>query len=369
MSVLITGVTGFLGSRLLSSLLARDEPIVALTNRRSRTSLPALQQVMRAMGCSDERVRAAGRLELVDIELTAPRFGLPARRYDRLVAETTEIWHLAASTNLDPRARGLSRVNVEGTRSILTLASAARHRPRLCHVSTAFVAGRRRQGLVLESDLDRGFGFENPYEESKYQAEVLVRSWAGEHDAPVVILRPSILVSDRPAVPGGPLHPFQSLLGVSSATVAAVAEESQRIPVRLPALPQAHLNLTPVDHAADLMVAVATAHQSPGVRTFHITHPEEVSMSSVVELFESLLPVSLELTSVAPPEPLPIERIFYARGAGFLPYLFHQRRYDREGLVGLGLDTPMPPVSVKYLKSSLAEPAQEIESAQAVGSG
>jgi long-chain acyl-CoA synthetase len=86
--------------------------------------------------------------------------------------------------------------NVEGTRRMLELAARGRELgvlERYAHISTAYVAGTHA-GPFCEGDLDLGQGFNNSYEQSKFEAEQLVRS---SHDLPFMILRPSIVVGDR----------------------------------------------------------------------------------------------------------------------------------------------------------------------------
>ena len=64
---------------------------------------------------------------------------------------------------------------------------------RYAQVSTAYVAGTHA-GRFCECDLDVGQGFNNSYEQSKFESEQLVRSCP---DLPFTILRPSIVVGDR----------------------------------------------------------------------------------------------------------------------------------------------------------------------------
>ena len=65
----------------------------------------------------------------------------------------------------------------------------------MTYISTAYVAGCHR-GVFGEDDLDVGQRFRNAYEQSKFEAERLVRA-AGAGGLPVTIARPSIVVGDR----------------------------------------------------------------------------------------------------------------------------------------------------------------------------
>jgi nucleoside-diphosphate-sugar epimerase len=76
----------------------------------------------------------------------------------------------------------------------LAFAEAAPRLSRIAHVSTAFVAGKRT-GLVRETELEHDFGFLNTYQQSKYEAELLVRRY--RESLPVVVLRPSIVLDGQ----------------------------------------------------------------------------------------------------------------------------------------------------------------------------
>ncbi|GAA2612157.1 SDR family oxidoreductase [Actinomadura fulvescens] len=364
MAVLITGATGFLGIRLLGLLLAQQKPIIALTNRQSRTRIEGLQQALRQTGHPEPLVNSADQwVSLIDIELAENRLGLDPDTYNRLASETEEIWHSAACTSLAPRSSRIHRINVDGTRAILALATeAARinaHPPLLRHVSTAFVAGGRRSGVVTEDELTDAFGFVNAYEESKYDAELMVRQWAAARDACAVVLRPSILVSDQPA-PGGHAQPLHFMMGLAALAIAALQKgTSARACFRLPSSAAAHINLMQVDHAAELMVSAAAHQTGPGTATFHISHPDEVPLTTVTELVESVLPLDVQLVPEMPDVPTDLERVAYDTITGFLPYAFFHRHYDRTGLRSQGLDRSLAPVTVEYLRRGLTHPNQQ----------
>ena len=76
---------------------------------------------------------------------------------------------------------------------MLDFAAAAPQLRSLAYVGTAYVAGERTD-LVRENELAIGQGYRNTYEQTKAEAEALVRSRLGS--MPGVILRPSIIVGD-----------------------------------------------------------------------------------------------------------------------------------------------------------------------------
>ncbi len=95
--------------------------------------------------------------------------------YQRLSAETTRVIHSAATVRFDHTIEEARAINVEGTRRVLDFAAGARQLRSLAYVGTAYVAGERT-GLVRESELAVGQSYRNTYEQTKAEAEALVRS-------------------------------------------------------------------------------------------------------------------------------------------------------------------------------------------------
>src|SRR5690606_18197552 len=108
----------------------------------------------------------------------------------RLAGRVRAIVHAAADTTFSRSLDAARAVNTTGTRHLLELADAWGVE-RFVHLSTAFVAGAR-VGPVTESMPGGDAGFVNGYEQSKYEAELLVRSSGVPH----VIVRPSVIICD-----------------------------------------------------------------------------------------------------------------------------------------------------------------------------
>src|SRR5207248_9490481 len=125
-----------------------------------------------------------------------PQLGLDAARRDWLAERTARVVHCAASVSFTLPLEESRAINVEGTRRMLDLGELCVRRGGLdcfTHVSTAYVAGTH-PGRFSEDDLDVGQGFRNAYEQSKFEAELLVRERSPS--VPVQVVRPSIVVGD-----------------------------------------------------------------------------------------------------------------------------------------------------------------------------
>ncbi|MEU1346731.1 SDR family oxidoreductase [Streptomyces sp. NPDC005795] len=385
MHVALTGATGFLGLRLLRRLLDTHRTLTVLTHAGSGDALRRMTRSFELTGAPEAFTAGLpDRLRVVETDLAQPRLGLSEQTFHELADGIDAIWHSAGSINLEGDLPELRRTNVEGTRHVLELAAAGRRRPVVHHVSTAFVAGARREGVAYEDELDDTSGFENAYERSKYEAELLVHAWSREHGRPVLVLRPSILVTDLPPHPDLPAHPLlvierilrdaRRAAGPGSGGADGIAPECHAGPrggpppdggpfgpvaavrPRVRTVGHAHgrLNLLQVEHAADVMVRLAGLTPSGGVDTYHVVHDRDVPVPTVVTLLERLVPLSIDLVDTKPDDPSALEALldFYP---GMTPYLAHRRRYDDTRVRSLlGPSARSAPVGLDYLWSGLA---------------
>lgn len=188
--LLMTGFPGFLGSALLPRLLARRPRTKAVCLVQPQY-LPTARQRLQELETSDPHV--SGRVELVVGDITAPGLGVDRQGAQRL-RRLTEVWHLAAVYDLTVPLEIARRVNVEGTARVLEFCQGLTKLRRLQYVSTCYVSGRY-DGEFTEDALDEGQEFQNHYEATKFEAEVLVRK-AMADGLPATIYRPGIVVGD-----------------------------------------------------------------------------------------------------------------------------------------------------------------------------
>ncbi|MER5553622.1 SDR family oxidoreductase [Streptomyces sp. NPDC002793] len=334
MRVALTGATGFLGLRLVRALLERHDSLTVLAHAGSDRALGRITRFMELTGAPPALIsELPRRLSIVEIDLRRPRLGLSPDAFRRLADELDVIWHSAGNINLDDDLAQLRRVNVEGTRSVLELAAAGIRRPLVHHIGTAFVGGARREGVVYEDELDGRHGFENSYERSKYEAEVLVHEWARAHGRPVVVMRPSVLVTDLAPNPELPPHPLQFLSRIVRASLRSggltpgEVPEERRPVVRMAGHPRGHLNLLPVEHAVSVMTRLASRPPSGRVDVYHVVHDHDVATTVLTALLERMVPVKVRLVEKRPEAPGSLEATadLYP---GFTPYLSHRRRFD-----------------------------------------
>jgi thioester reductase-like protein len=241
-AVLLTGATGFVGREILSRFLERDDRhVYALVRAASEPD---------AAG----RLPAHDRLTAVPGDIEQDDLGLSPEASERLSREVTTVLHCAASVSFDMPLDESRSVNVEGTRRMLRFARGCRRLERFSYVSTAYVAGEPG-GLFREDELAVGQRFRNPYERSKFEAELALRREGA--DLPLQILRPSIVVGDSTT---GRTTSFNVLYGPLKAFARGA------IPA-IPARRAAPVDIVPVDYVADRVHELATRGPNG---TFHL---------------------------------------------------------------------------------------------------
>jgi thioester reductase-like protein len=334
-TILLTGFPGFLARRLVRRLHEKrpEASWVFLVQehlrQRAEDDLAAI---------AGENPGFAGRWETVSGDIGDPRLGLSEEGWGELAGRVREVWHLAAVYDLAVPEAVARRVNVDGTRHVLDFCAACRDFRRLCYVSTCYVAGDGT-GRVLEGELDRGQGFKNHYESTKFEAELEVqRRW---DRIPAVVFRPAVVVGDSRTGEtdkyDGPYYFIRLMM---------------HLPRLLPMLGigrgGARLNVVPVDFVIAAMVEISGQEGVDG-RVFQLADPAAVTSAQLLDL------ISLHLGKPRPPFAVPAVLFDAALAVGALRrtlgipretvvYANHDVRYDvqntLDALEGTGVECP-----------------------------
>ncbi len=267
--VFFTGFPGFLGSELLPRVLQNSSASQAVCLIQSKF----MGQAHALAHIEDACPRLRGRIELAVGDITAPGLGL--KDISRIKKHTSEVFHLAAVYDLSVSRSVAMQVNVMGTRNVLDLAEDSPGLRRLQYVSTCYVSGRYA-GTFSEDDFDKGQAFNNPYEETKYLAEVEVRARM-RGGLPATIYRPAIVVGDSRTGAtqkyDGPYFLIRWLLRQPGIAVLPV--------VGRPSLTR--MNVVPRDYVVDAVSYLSGLDASVG-KVYQLSDPAPMTVSELIEV-------------------------------------------------------------------------------------
>ncbi|MBV9462936.1 MAG: SDR family oxidoreductase [Verrucomicrobiae bacterium] len=345
-TLFLTGITGFVGGWLARELLERGHRIVALVNtRQDQCPEMRLARLFQEWFYTPEQFSAIQpRITVVGGDLAAPKLGIP----DEVLRELPpfdSIIHCAGLVQFDPYLLPeLRQINLEGTRNVLALADACKIRD-FHHVSTAYVSGKRK-GVFRESESSGRGGFHNPYEQTKHEAEKLIRAWRGHDGSQAIIYRPSIVVGDSRT--GYTTH-YHGFYGLPRAMEICLDRFGDLSRLRFPALPEKTVNLVPINHVVQALRAVFETGQHHG-GIFHLTNPRPPTLALLArimaETFQSKPPRFVSMSDFVLRPPSSEERFAMKMVERYAPYLrFAEAHFDRTqadgALQGQEVDSPL----------------------------
>ncbi|OGQ16754.1 MAG: hypothetical protein A3B70_04120 [Deltaproteobacteria bacterium RIFCSPHIGHO2_02_FULL_40_11] len=345
--IFLTGFPGFIGHRLAQALLTKDPSF-------TMTFLVHPNMIDLAKSNS---AQFQNRCTIVVGDITQPDLGLDTRTKEKVLLETTHVFHLAAIYDLTVPKELATRVNVFGTENILNFFSKATALKRLNHISTCYVSGDLK-GEVTSDLLEENQHFHNFYESTKHASEVLVQ--AKKNEMPITIFRPAIVVGDSKT---GETAKFDGPY-----VVMKLLHRLRWFLRCVPNLgtPQYEVNTIPVDTLVQIISYLAFQEKSLG-KTYQICDPHPPSTE---EFFDMLV----QIISGHSPYKLDFLRKFILWKLGLpgvscitgvskqaLDYFTHPGRYRcpdlMEDLKGSGIEIPKPktvyPILYQYMKAHL----------------
>ena len=264
--ILITGFPSFVARKLVATIVD-NEPDSTIRLLVRPDFIDEADRKLQSMEAPRDRI------QLMSGDVVALDLGLSGREYLELIANVTDIYHIASIWFLGVDRQEAFKVNVQGARNVLDTAYEMQQLQRLNHFSTAFVAGSRT-GVIMEEELDEDQDFRNAYEESKFEAEKEMRE--AMHHLPISIFRPSIIVGDSESGEidrmAGPYYLINAIVNMPSV-----------LPIPLPGKGDKPLNLVPIDFVCEAMHRISRRQDTAG-ETFHLCDPNPLSARRVFEL-------------------------------------------------------------------------------------
>jgi len=288
--LLLTGATGLLGRYLMKDLLTAGQHL-AVVVRPSRRNPPEIR-VEAAMRVWENQLGRplprptvlAGDINSPDLGLTGPDLSWVAENCDTILHNAASLSFVSTGRHSEPWVS-----NVQGTANVLEFCEQADIR-RFHHVSTAYVAGKR-SGTVYESELDVGQEFANPYEESKVEAEKLVRS-ADFLDS-LTVFRPAIIVGDSQSGLTFTYHNFYVMLQLCHTLTNSMGRMDFTGKFTAPDFQvnvdgNERKNLVPVDWVSHVMTEIVSNPELHG-ETYHLTPRVPVTSRLIRDVMEEVM--------------------------------------------------------------------------------
>ena len=328
--VLITGITGLVGSSFTVEVCDRDPNIEFLAVARSKDNVSAEERVKEAIreqcefdGVPEKADGVISRITVLEGDIADPVHVAMSKGLDGVDA----IFHCAADVNLGADTEGKTfSVNVSGTKALVEIGKEldvdAFH-----YVSTAYVAGKTR-GRVMEDSMP-AIDWHNAYERSKFDSERVVRS----SGLPFTIHRPSIIVGRRSDGRIRKPLAFYFIL-----EFLAVIKERQcaklhidpsdwlDMPLRLEAKPSKTVFFVPIDYVAETSAELFLS--PPEGKTYHLTGNSPVSTADIEKAIANTLKVKNVRIVESIPDPTMEEKLLHRFLGEFLPYFGSETVFD-----------------------------------------
>lgn len=267
-----TGFPGFISNQLIRKVLKNngDTGIVYVLVLPSMLKRAAeeREEIIRDLQLKEEQ------FQIIEGDITKPSLAIENKVIEPLFNTITHVFHLAAIYDLAVPRELAYLINVTGTNHVNEWVKNLKNLNRYVYFSTAYVAGLR-EGILYEHELIKPPAFKNYYEETKYEAEVLVERL--KEKLPITIIRPGIVKGNSRT---GETTKFDGPYFILN-----VLDRLRFLPV-FPHLgkSEAVINLVPIDYILE-----ATAYLSffeGGVnKTYHLTDPNPYKVSEIYEMF------------------------------------------------------------------------------------
>ena len=344
-NIFITGATGFLGWDIVKNLLGEKDSVLHVLVR-AESQLAAEGRINKLINeriNKDQREDARERIKVICGDVTKKDLGISRPQLEKLYKKIDIIYHGAALCEFGVLLERIRKINLFGTKNMLDFALNCKNKGRLNsfqHISTVGIAGDSG-GMLYEKDVNINQGFNNTYEQSKFEAEELVNEYR-DRELSVSVYRPSIIVGDSRT---GKVSNFQMFYQPLHIFSLELFEE-------IPADATSRYNLVPVDCVAKAIYLISSNQKNN--KNYHLTNLNTI-------MFNDLLDMASYYFGFRKPQVIPKEHFDFESLKGFrkkvlepyLPYLNHKRlEFDdvnfKEALEGKDFSWPVVDESLMF---------------------
>jgi nucleoside-diphosphate-sugar epimerase len=255
-----TGFPGFICSQLIRDVLKKNDLkgtiYVLVLQGMMDKARNERRVIISELGLSEKA------FVIIEGDITKPSLLITEENQKQLREKITHVFHLAAIYDLAVPRDIAYRINVDGTDNVNKWVRELTQLKRYVYFSTAYVVGKR-EGTLYETELIRPASFKNHYEETKYEAEVLVEEMKKE--IPITIIRPGIVK--------GHSQTGETIKFDGPYFMMNFLERLKFLPI-LPRLGkgEAFVNLVPIDYIIQATTYLSFFENGEG-KTYHLTDP------------------------------------------------------------------------------------------------
>ncbi len=334
--IFLTGITGLVGSAFVVALLRerQDCEFVCLARKSAvKSARQRTEEIIRDEckfdGCPELADRILSKVSVIEGDVVDLDPVEMAK--NPLLEGVNVVFHCAADVNLgqDPTGRTF-RINYQGSKNIVELAKLLKVKE-LHYVGTAYIAGRLVGRAIEDNPIDSGFN--NPYEESKYKAEMLVRN----SGIPFSIYRPSIITGRRsdgrirkPLAFYRILEFLGKLKSHRCSKLGVPHVQPVNLGINFATIPSEHVYFVPIDYVQEAITALF--QQPVETRAYHVTGESPLTTRQIQDAVCGVL--RLEGVSIDPNEDSPnMDNKLMSRFLGDLfPYFSSDIVFDQSNV-------------------------------------
>jgi len=326
---LITGGTGFIGSKLILELLTQtDDEIICIVRKSEEETEKRLFSCLRKAADvynydKDILQEAQKRCKAVPGNVEADYCGLKNALHDNI----SYFWHSAANLRYQKKyQKEIFNANVNGTQNALNLAKSLNVEC-FYYISTAYVSGKNF-GEIKE-DYISDSGYNNYYELSKASAEKIIYNTQGINWK---ILRPSIVIghsSTFGATAFSGIYAFLKILikfenNVHAKKPGFLNNEGIKMLVDQ----KFYLNLVPIDIV--VKEAIMIFKSSSPERFFHLVNPTPPQITTLVNATFDVINLKRPLLCTTKEQFTATDEELNKKMDFFNPYLIGNRLFNRK---------------------------------------
>ena len=305
-----------IGSYLLKILLENGYKVFVLArNKEKKSAQERVAESLRLWDQSSDYFKNDN-LVVINGDVGYSNFNISSEEtIEKMLSQIEIITHVAALTSFTASIAACRKANVEGTKNILDFALRCKRLQKVNHISTIFVVGNKENIDFSEDVLNVGQGFNNAYEQSKYEAELVVKDYQAK-GIKISIFRPGAVIGDSKEGKTISFNLFYE----------PIRFFTKEIFTDFPLNFDSSLNLINVDTVARAIFLLQNKIES---QVYHIVSPEDTKMSFLSNFSCSFF--GFEMPKFAPVEVFDFRKLSDAQkilAGPFIPYCNYKTKFQ-----------------------------------------